>query len=284
MYFLSYESSPHAHGRLWTIPPAIGFGTYTLYGDGGTHAIVEAIHLGYRLIDSAVNYENEGAVGAAIRRSGLAREELIITSKLPGRHHHFDDALNSVQESVMRMGLENIDLYLIHWPNPIENLYVEAWRGLIEARNRGLVHHIGVSNFLPEHLERLRVETGELPAINQIELHPYFPQTDLVAYHREHGILTEAWSPLGKGSDLLTNPVITTIATEHEVTPAQTVLAWHVNNGAIPIPKSRSVERQRENLDIFNISLTHDNIERIATLARTDGRLENQDPALHQEF
>ena len=264
--------------------PAIGFGTYTLYGDGGTHAIVEAIHLGYRLIDSAVNYENEGAVGAAIRSSGLAREELIITSKLPGRHHHFDDALNSVQESVMRMGLENIDLYLIHWPNPIENLYVEAWRGLIEARNRGLVHHIGVSNFLPEHLERLRVETGELPAINQIELHPYFPQTDLVAYHREHGILTEAWSPLGKGSDLLTNPVITTIATEHEVTPAQTVLAWHVNNGAIPIPKSRSVERQRENLDIFNISLTHDNIERIATLARTDGRLENQDPALHQEF
>ena len=264
--------------------PAIGFGTYSLYGDGGTHAIVEAIHLGYRLIDSAVNYENEGAVGAAIRSSGLAREELIITSKLPGRHHHFDDALNSVQESVMRMGLENIDLYLIHWPNPLENLYVEAWRGLIEARNRGLVHHIGVSNFLPEHLERLRVETGELPAINQIELHPYFPQTDLVAYHREHGILTEAWSPLGKGSDLLTNPVITTIATEHEVTPAQTVLAWHVNNGAIPIPKSRSVERQRENLDIFNISLTHDNIERIATLARTDGRLENQDPALHQEF
>lgn len=264
--------------------PAIGFGTYSLYGDGGTHAIVEAIHLGYRLIDSAVNYENEGAVGAAIRRSGLAREELMITSKLPGRHHHFDDALNSVQESVMRMGLENIDLYLIHWPNPIENLYVEAWRGLIEARNRGLVHHIGVSNFLPEHLERLRVETGELPAINQIELHPYFPQTDLVAYHREHGILTEAWSPLGKGSDLLTNPVITTIATEHGVTPAQSVLAWHVNNGAIPIPKSRSVERQRENLDIFNISLTHDNIERIATLARTDGRLENQDPAVHQEF
>jgi len=264
--------------------PAIGFGTYSLYGDRGTHAIVEAIHLGYRLIDSAVNYENEGAVGAAIRRSGLAREELMITSKLPGRHHHFDDALNSVQESVMRMGLENIDLYLIHWPNPIENLYVEAWRGLIEARNRGLVHHIGVSNFLPEHLERLRVETGELPAINQIELHPYFPQTDLVAYHREHGILTEAWSPLGKGSDLLTNPDITTIATEHGVTPAQSVLAWHVNNGAIPIPKSRSVERQRENLDIFNISLTHDNIERIATLARTDGRLENQDPAVHQEF
>jgi diketogulonate reductase-like aldo/keto reductase len=264
--------------------PALGFGTYSLYGDGGTHAIVEAIHLGYRLIDSAVNYENEGAVGAAVRRSGLAREELIITSKLPGRHHRFDDALNSVQESVMRMGLENIDLYLIHWPNPIENLYVEAWGALIEARNRGLVQHIGVSNFLPEHLERLRNETGELPAINQIELHPYFPQTDLVAYHREHGILTEAWSPLGKGSDLLTNPIITAIASEHGVTPAQAVLAWHVHNGAIPIPKSRSVDRQRENLNIFDISLTNDNLESIATLARPDGRLENQDPAVHQEF
>lgn len=264
--------------------PALGFGTYSLYGDGGTDAIVEAIHLGYRLIDSAVNYENEGAVGAAVRRSQHPREELFVTSKLPGRHHHFDDALNSVEESVMRMGLDSIDVYLIHWPNPLENLYVEAWSALIEARNRGLVHHIGVSNFLPEHLERLRVETGELPAINQIELHPYFPQDDQVSYHREHGILTEAWSPLGRGSDLLTNPIITTIARELGVTPAQTVLAWHVHKGAIPIPKSRTIERQKENLDIFDISLTDDNIASIATLARPDGRLENQDPAVHQEF
>ncbi len=264
--------------------PAIGFGTYTLYGDGGANAIAGAIRLGYRLIDSAVNYENEGAVGAAVRRAGIARDELIITSKLPGRHHHFDDALNSVEESVMRMGLENIDLYLIHWPNPLEDHYVEAWSALIEARRRGLVHHIGVSNFQPEHLERLRVETGELPAVNQIELHPYFPQAELVAYHREHGILTEAWSPLGKGSDLLTNPVMTTIASEHSVSPAQAILAWHVHIGTIPIPKSHSVERQRENLDVFDISLTKDNIDSIATLARADGRLENQDPAVHQEF
>jgi diketogulonate reductase-like aldo/keto reductase len=264
--------------------PAIGFGTYTLYGDSGTNAIVEAIRLGYRLIDSAVNYENEGAVGTAVRRSGIGRDELIITSKLPGRHHHFDDALNSVEESLMRMGLEHIDIYLIHWPNPLENHYVEAWTALIEARSRGLVHHIGVSNFLPEHLERLRAETGELPALNQIELHPYFPQAELVAYHREHGILTEAWSPLGRGSDLLTNPVITKVAREHSVTPAQVVLASHVHIGAIAIPKSHSVKRQRENLDIFDISLTKDNIDLIGTLARSDGRLENQDPAVHQEF
>jgi len=264
--------------------PAIGFGTYTLYGDGGANAIADAIRVGYRLIDSAVNYENEEAVGDGVRRSGIARDELIITSKLPGRHHRFDNALNSVQESVMRMGLENIDLYLIHWPNPLENHYVEAWSALIEARNRGLVHDIGVSNFLPAHLERLRVETGELPAVNQIELHPYFPQAELVAYHREHGILTEAWSPLGKGSKLLTNPVITAIADEHSVTPAQAVLAWHVHIGAIPIPKSHSAERQRENLDIFDISLTKDNIDLIGSLARADGRIENQDPAVHQEF
>jgi diketogulonate reductase-like aldo/keto reductase len=264
--------------------PAIGFGTYSLYGNSGTDAIDKAIGIGYRLIDSAVNYENEGAVGAAVRRSGIGRDELIITSKLPGRHHHFDDALNSVQESVMRMGVENIDLYLIHWPNPLEDLYVEAWSALIEARNRGLVTHIGVSNFLPEHLERLRVDTGELPAVNQIELHPYFPQVDQVSYHREHGILTEAWSPLGKGSDLLTNQIVTTIACERGVSPAQIVLAWHVHNGTIAIPKSSSVERQKENLDIFGIALTQDDLDLFATLARSDGRIENQDPAVHQEF
>lgn len=255
-----------------------------LYGNGGAEAIAGAIGLGYRLIDSAVNYENEGAVGAAVRRSGIERDEIIVTSKLPGRHHHFDDAINSVQESVMRMGLENIDLYLIHWPNPLEDLYVEAWSALIEARNRGLVEHIGVSNFLPEHLERLRLETGELPAINQIELHPYFPQIDQVSYHREHGILTESWSPLGKGSDLLTNQIVTTIAREHGVSPAQVVLAWHVHHGFIAIPKSSSVERQKENLDIFDITLTPDNLDLLATLARADGRTLDEDPAVHQEF
>jgi diketogulonate reductase-like aldo/keto reductase len=264
--------------------PAIGLGTYSLEGNDGTKSIVEAIGLGYRLLDSAVNYENEGAVGAAVRRSGLARHELIVTSKLPGRHHHADEALVAIEESVMRMGLDAIDLYLIHWPNPLEDIYVEAWSALIEARNRGLVEHIGVSNFLPEHLERLRVETGELPAVNQIELHPYFPQSDQLAYHRENAIITEAWSPLGRKSDLLTNPIITAIAAEHAISAAQTVLAWHVHIGTLPIPKSQSVDRLRENITIFDVSLTPANIELIATLARSDGRLADQDPALYQEF
>ena len=264
--------------------PAIGLGTYSLDGDDGTESVTAAIRIGYRLLDSAVNYENEGAVGAAVRRSEVPRHELIVTSKLPGRHHRFDEALTTVEESVMRMGLDVIDIYLIHWPNPRENLYVEAWSALIEARDRGLVHHIGVSNFLPEHLERLRNETGELPALNQIELHPFFPQADALAYHRENGIITESWSPLGRGSDLLTNPIITSIADQHGISPAQTVLAWHVHLGAVPIPKSTSIERQRENLNVFDVSLTSDNIELIDTLARSDGRLANQDPAVYQEF
>jgi diketogulonate reductase-like aldo/keto reductase len=264
--------------------PAIGLGTYSLDGDDGTDSITTAIRIGYRLLDSAVNYENEGAVGGAVRRSEVPRHELIVTSKLPGRHHRFDEALTTVEESVMRMGLDVIDIYLIHWPNPRENLYVEAWSALIEARDQGLVHHIGVSNFLPEHLERLRNETGELPALNQIELHPFFPQADALAYHRENGIITESWSPLGRGSDLLTNPIITSIADQHGISPAQTVLAWHVHLGAIPIPKSTLIERQRENLNVFDVSLTSDNIELIDTLARSDGRLANQDPAVYQEF
>jgi diketogulonate reductase-like aldo/keto reductase len=146
------------------------------------------------------------------------------------------------------------------------------------------VTHIGVSNFLPEHLERLRNETGELPEVNQIELHPYFPQPEQLAYHQQHGIITEAWSPLGRKSDLLSDPVITAVATEHGITPAQTVLAWHVHLGALPIPKSQSVDRLEENISIFDVSLSEANIEQIATLARPDGRLADQDPAVYQEF
>ena len=275
---------PLIEGRLGFALPAIGLGTYSLDGNAGADAIVEAIGLGYRLLDSAFNYENEGAVGAAARRSSVARDELLVTSKLPGRHHRYDDAITTVEESVLRTGLDYLDIYLIHWPNPLEDHYVEAWRALIESRDRGLVRYIGVSNFLPEHLERLRAETGELPALNQIELHPYFPQTAQLAYHVANGIITESWSPLGRGTDLLANPVIAAVAAEHGVTPAQVVLAWHVRVGAVPIPKSKSIERQRENLDVFGVALTDENMERIGSLARRDGRVANQDPSVYQEF
>jgi diketogulonate reductase-like aldo/keto reductase len=275
---------PTTEGRSGFILPAIGLGTYSLDGNAGTDAIVRAIGLGYRLLDSAFNYENEGAVGAAVRRCGLARDELFVTSKLPGRHHHYDDAITTVEESVLRTGLDYLDIYLIHWPNPLEDHYVEAWRALIESRDRGLIRHIGVSNFLPEHIERLREETGELPALNQIELHPYFPQAEQLAFHEAHGIITESWSPLGRGTDLLANPVIGAVAAEHGVTPAQAILAWHVRVGALPIPKSKSLDRQKENLDIFDLVLTDDDVERIGSLARPDGRVANQDPSVYQEF
>lgn len=265
--------------------PVVGLGTYLLKGLDGEQTIQSAIHTGYRLLDSAFNYENEGTVGSAVRNCGVDREEIIVTSKLPGRHHAYDKAIETIYESVYRTGLDWIDLYLIHWPLPRLNLYVEAWRALIEARERGLIRHIGVSNFLPEHLERLVEETGVSAEVNQIEMHPYFPQLDALAYHREHGIVTQAWSPFGRlTNDLLANPVITEIAAGHGVSPGQVVLAWHVRLGAIPLPKAASPSRQRDNLDLFNFKLTDDEVARITALGRPDGRIAGQDPATHEEF
>ncbi|GLZ61551.1 aldo/keto reductase [Micromonospora sp. NBRC 107095] len=275
---------PHLTAADGTTLPAIGLGTYKLNGSAGVDAIGQAIRAGYRLLDSAFNYENEGAVGRAARSAGDVRDELIVTSKLPGRHHRYDEALTTVEESVFRTGLDHIDLYLIHWPNPREDLYVQAWRALIEARERGLVRHIGLSNFLPEHIERLVAETGVAPVVNQIEVHPYFPQQEAIDYHREHGILVQGWSPLGHGNDLRQHPVIGEIAAAHGVSPAQTILAWHVARQVIPLPKAASPQRQAENLDVFGIKLTDAQVEAISALGRPDGRLANQDPAVYEEF
>lgn len=264
--------------------PAIGFGTYKLNGEDGAEAIRTAIDNGYTLLDSAFNYENEGTVGAAVRTSGHDRDGLIVTSKLPGRHHRHDEALRTVEESVYRTGLEAIDLYLIHWPNPKVGLYVEAWQALIEARERGLLKAIGVCNFLPGHLERLAAETGVLPDVNQIELHPYFPQAETLAYDAEHGIITEAWSPIGRGNDVLSHPVIGEIAAAHGATPAQVVLAWHVARGVLPLPKAATPSRQVENLAAARLSLSDAEVAAVTGLGRPDGRLQDQDPAVYEEF
>ncbi|MEU8082374.1 aldo/keto reductase [Micromonospora sp. NPDC049101] len=275
---------PHLTAADGTALPAIGLGTYQLNGSAGVDAIGQAIRAGYRLIDSAVNYENEGAVGRAARAAGEVRDELFVTSKLPGRHHRYDEALTTIEESVFRTGLDHVDLYLIHWPNPKVDLYVQAWRALIEARERGLVRHIGLSNFLPEHIERLVAETGVAPVVNQIEVHPYFPQQAALDYHREHGILVQGWSPLGHGNDLQKHPVVVEIATAHGVSPAQTILAWHVTRQVIPLPKAASPQRQVENLDVFGITLTEAQVEAITALGSPDGRLADQDPAVYEEF
>lgn len=273
-----------AHGGLTL--PVLGFGTYRLRGREGSAAIEQAIGAGYRLLDSACNYENEGTVGAAVRATGhgVARDELIVTSKLPGRHHERDGAIATIEESVARTGLEQIDLYLIHWPNPEVGRYVEAWGALIEAKERGLVGAIGVCNFLPEHLDRLRSETGVLPEVNQIELHPYFPQEEQLAHHREHGIITQAWSPLGRGNDLLERPEVAEVAAAHGATAGQVVLAWAIARGAVPLPKAASPARQVENLGAVDVALSDDEVAAISALGRPDGRLADQDPAVYQEL
>lgn len=226
----------------------LGFGTYNLRGAEGAEAISSAIRAGNRLLDTAYNYENEGAVGEGIRRSGISREDLRVTSKLPGRYQEHDAAVAAVEESLYRAGLEYFDLYLIHWPNPQQGLYLQAWQTLIELRERGLLRSIGVSNFLPEHIEKLTAETGVTPSVNQIEIHPWFPQDDQVAWNHERGIAVEAWSPVGRNSDLQTSPVITDIAAELGRSTVQVILRWHFQRGVVPLPKSANPERQLENL------------------------------------
>lgn len=264
--------------------PAVGFGTYKLNGEKGVSAIVNAIDAGYRLLDSAVNYENEGAVGEAVRRSRIPREDLRITSKLPGRHHAYDQALTCIEESLFRTQLSYIDLYLMHWPNPKQGLYVEAWSALVEAQKRGWVKSIGVCNFLPEHLEKIIAASGVTPCINQIELHPYFPQHEQLAWDKAHGIVTQAWSPIGRGNDMAKDPVLQQIADRVGRSVVQVILRWHHQLGAVALPKASSEKRQQENLALFDFELTPADMAAIATLAKADGRTADQDPAEYEEF
>jgi diketogulonate reductase-like aldo/keto reductase len=262
--------------------PALGLGTYGLDDKAGVAAIVDAIDEGYRLIDTAYNYGNEGVVAEAVRRSPVDRSDLMITTKLPGRHHGFDETLASFEQSRSRLDLDWVDLYLIHWPNPRIDKYVDSWRAMIKLLERGVVRSIGVSNFTEPMLQRLIDETGVVPVVNQVELHPYFPQAPLRAFHAELGIRTESWSPLAKRSELLAEPVVTGLAAGLGVTPAQLVLRWHVELGTVPIPKSADAARRRENLHVFGFSLAPEHVEAISSLER--GRLWGGDPDTHEEM
>ncbi len=267
-----------------TTLPAIGFGTYPLRGDDGTAAMVSALEAGYRLLDTAVNYENEPEVGEAIRRSGLPRDEVVVASKIPGRHHAYDDAIASVRASLERLGVERTDLHLIHWPNPGQGKYVEAWRALVQLQKDGLVRSIGVSNFTEEHLARIIDDTGVTPVVNQVELHPRFPQAHLREVHEQLGIRTEAWSPMGKRRAPLEEPAVTAAATAHDVSPGQVILRWHVQLGSLPIPKSADPRRQAANLDVFGFELDETEMAAITALAEDDGRLFGGDPDTHEEM
>lgn len=266
--------------------PKIGFGTYGLTGTKGVNAVLSALDVGYRLLDTAVNYENEGVIGAAIKRSAVPRSQIIVSSKLPGRHQHYDEAIATIEESLFRTGLDYFDLYLIHWPNPKTGLYVEAWQALIDAQKFGLIRSIGVSNFLPEHLEKLQQATGVLPVLDQVELHPYFNQAPQREFDRAHHILTQAWSPLGRASrnNVMQDPVIQALAQKYHRQAGQIILRWQLQMGVLPIPKSTHVQRQQANLAVFDFELSTEDMAKINALSAADGRINHQDPAEYEEF
>lgn len=253
--------------------PQVGFGVF-LVEPGETERIVsDALELGYRHIDTAAIYRNEEGVGRAIAASGIPRDELFITTKLWNADQGHDSALAAIDTSLEKLGLDHVDLYLIHWPTPKRDLYVASWNALEEIKASGKSTSIGVSNFLVEHLERLERESDTVPAVNQIELHPYHQRPAETAYGHDHGILTEAWGPLGQGKyPLLELPEVTDAAAAHDRSPAQVVLRWHIQQGHIVFPKSNNRERIAENFALFDFELTDAEQARISALERA-GRM-----------
>ncbi|MFC3419116.1 aldo/keto reductase [Salinicoccus hispanicus] len=267
--------------------PKIGLGTVNIQGAIGVNNMLTAVEEnGYRLIDTSTNYNNEGAVGEVIRRSSVPREELIISSKLPGAAHDYDKAIGMIQESLYRIGIDYFDKYLIHWPLPKQDKYVQAWQALIDAQKFGLIKTIGVSNFLAEHLERIIDETGVTPATNQIERHPYFNNKALVETNKKYGIVTEAWSPFGREiNDVLENETIKEIAEKYGKSPAQVIIRWNLQNDVLIIPKSSSAERQKENLEVYDFELTDEDLSAIDALDKGEpGRVEDQHPNEYEEY
>jgi 2,5-diketo-D-gluconate reductase A len=262
--------------------PAIGYGTAPLDDDDAPEMVGVAIDAGYRLLDTAASYDNETGVGRGIAGSAVERSELVVTSKLRGHDHGRDAARRGLEGSLARLGLDYLDLYLIHWPLPRIDRYVESWETMIAMREEGLIRSIGVSNFRPVHLDRLERETGVVPAVNQIEMHLEWTQAEQRAYDSDHGIVTESWSPLRRGGEVLASPAVARIASKHEVTPGQVVLRWHVQSGVVPIPYSGNKDRIASNLDVFSFELSPDEMAALATLDTADRF--GGDPLTHEEL
>ncbi|OKJ74926.1 aldo/keto reductase [Streptomyces sp. CB02460] len=246
--------------------PQLGFGVWQVPDDEATKAVATAIESGYRSIDTAAIYQNETGTGKAIAASGVARDELFVTTKLWNSEQGYDSTLRAFDASLEKLGLEYVDLYLIHWPVPAKDAYVDTYRAFEKIYADGRAKAIGVSNFLPEHLERLLGETSVVPVLNQIELHPQLQQAESRALHAKHGILTEAWSPLGSGKGLLEVPTVLAVARKHNRTPAQAVLRWHLQTGNVVIPKSVTPSRIAENIDVFDFELDADDLAAFAAL------------------
>jgi len=255
--------------------PQFGFGVFQIPPEETAQAVRTALEAGYRHLDTAQMYRNEEGVGAGVAESGIAREDVFVTTKLANDAHGHDNAITALEGSLQRLGFDYVDLYLIHWPLPHKDNYVRTWRGFEDILRAGKARAIGVSNFQPAHLDRLAEKTGTVPAVNQIELHPALQQTELRAYHQEHGIATEAWSPLAQ-AEVLEDPVLADLAEKHDRTAAQVVLRWHLQLGNIVFPKSSSPDRIRENIDVFGFELDDEDMTAIGKL--DDGRRTGPDP------
>ncbi|MFR9730374.1 aldo/keto reductase [Saccharopolyspora sp. MS10] len=246
--------------------PQLGFGVFQVPPDQVVEPVLAAIEAGYRSIDTAAVYGNEEGVGKAIAESGVPREDLFVTTKLWNDRQGYDSTFEAFDESLTKLGLDYVDLYLIHWPVAAKDRYVETWKAFEKLHAEGRAKAIGVSNFQIPHLRRLFEETGVVPALNQIELHPHFQQGDLRAFHQEHGIHTEAWGPLGQGKGLLDEPTLSSLAEKYGKTPAQIVLRWHLQLGNVVIPKSATPSRIRQNVEVFDFELAEDDMAVIAGL------------------
>ncbi|MCB8876434.1 aldo/keto reductase [Acidisoma silvae] len=260
--------------------PQIGLGTWPMDDAEAAVSVAQSVGLGYRLIDTAENYRNETGVGEGIRNSGVARDEIFVTTKFNREWHSLAGVRQAAEGSLKRLGLDYIDLLLIHWPNPDQGRYVEAFEGMTKLLDAGLVRAIGVSNFKPVHLEAL-FDRGFVPHVNQIQLDPYLRRDDLVAIHREKGIVTESWSPLGRGGDIMKDPAIQGIAAQHDKSAGQVILRWHTQNGFATTPKSSDSVRQKANLDIFDFTLSESEMNRIDALRHPTVELVDADTFGH---
>jgi len=263
--------------------PQVGLGTAREDDETMRRVVREAIDVGYRLIDTAAKYENEIGVGRGIADSGVGRDELFVTTKLRGSEQGYESAFTALDGSLDRLGLEYVDLYLIHWPLPRLDKYLDSWRAIVELQAAGKTRSIGVSNFLPEHLDRLADAGLPVPALNQIELHIGFPQREQRADDERRGIVTQAWSPLANNPALLADPAVVRTAERVGRSPAQVLLRWHVQQGIAIVPKTTSTERARQNLALFDFELSDDDLRELATL-ETGIRVGDQDPATYEEF